>query len=81
MKAFIFGGSGYIGSNLLKFFIEKSVFEKYYVLDILQLKGFEKEIEKGLVKYIYIDVKETIQLYSSKIRFSSQLFVLVLLSR
>ncbi|TXG37150.1 NAD-dependent epimerase/dehydratase family protein [Seonamhaeicola maritimus] len=58
--ALIFGGSGYIGTNLLKFFIKKNVFNKYIVCDIKRLTGFENEIKNGLVEYLKLDVREQI---------------------
>lgn len=56
----IFGGSGYIGINLLKFLIENRAFDKYIICDIKQLIGFESEIEKGLIEYLKIDVRDKI---------------------
>lgn len=56
--AIIFGGSGYIGSNLLAFFINNSVFDKYYIFDIKLLNGFDKYILEGTVISQKFDVRE-----------------------
>lgn len=58
--AIIFGGCGYIGTNLLSFLIKEQVFHKYYIFDIQPLKGFENEIENGLVSYQELDVRNFI---------------------
>ncbi|NDV14592.1 NAD-dependent epimerase/dehydratase family protein [Muricauda sp. TY007] len=55
--AFLIGGSGYIGSNILKVFLEKNKFEKYLVYDIKPLLGFEEYIDKGIVVYKNVDVR------------------------
>ncbi|MCX2718550.1 NAD-dependent epimerase/dehydratase family protein [Lentiprolixibacter aurantiacus] len=60
--AIIFGGSGYIGSNLLRTLIETSKFDKYYVCDINPLIGFDGSISNGLVEYIKLDVRKPIEL-------------------
>jgi len=58
--AIILGGAGYIGTNLLKFLIEKKAFEKYFICDIKPLAGFEEEINKGEVEYLRLDVRNNI---------------------
>lgn len=58
--AVIFGGSGYIGTNLLSQLLKSSVFEKIYICDIKLLQGFNLEINKGKVVYIEIDVRKPI---------------------
>ena len=58
--AIIFGGSGYIGRHLLRFFIKKNTFEKYYVYDLKPLEGFKKEIQERKVEYLMLDVREKI---------------------
>ena len=58
--AIIFGGSGYIGSNLLSFLIKKQTFDKYYVFDIKPLNGFNKELSNNTVIYQKIDVRDDI---------------------
>lgn len=60
--AIIFGGSGYIGTNLLKVLIKRGNFDQYYILDIKPLVGFEDELNQGLVKYRSIDVRSKINL-------------------
>ena len=55
--AFIIGGSGYIGSNLLRGFLAGERFEHYVVIDIKPLEGFDLEIKKGKVKFIFGDVR------------------------
>ena len=58
--AIIFGGSGYIGTNLLSNlnFVEK--FDVIYVFDIQTLVGFEEEQKSGKIIYEKIDVRELI---------------------
>lgn len=56
----IFGGSGYIGTNLLNFLIDKNVFDKYYIYDLKPLLGFDNEIKEGIVEYLKLDVRENI---------------------
>lgn len=58
--AIIFGGSGYIGANLLKVLIEQNIFDKYLVCDIKNLVGFKSELEQRLVEYKRIDVRSKI---------------------
>lgn len=41
--AIIFGGSGYIGRNMLAVFLEKHLYSEYIVCDIRTLEGFESE--------------------------------------
>lgn len=60
--AIIFGGAGYIGTNLLKFLIEKKAFEKYFICDIKPLVSFEDEIKKGKVEYLQLDVRNNIDI-------------------
>lgn len=61
-SAIIFGGSGYIGTNLLTQILKASVFEKIYICDIKPLLGFNFEKDKGRVIYIEIDVRKPINL-------------------
>ncbi|XMO87883.1 NAD(P)-dependent oxidoreductase [Algibacter sp. AS12] len=65
--AIIFGGSGYIGRNLLNFLITNDVFESYYVFDIKALIGFEDELQSKKVIYSKIDVREKIDIKLSNI--------------
>jgi len=58
--AIIFGGSGYIGTNLLNFLIKNNVFEKYYIYDIKSLIGFENEVKIGKLEYLELDVRKSI---------------------
>lgn len=60
--AVIFGGAGYIGTNLLCYLLEQDTFDKYYVCDIKLLSGFDGLIEKRKVVYKTIDVRKTINL-------------------
>jgi len=57
--AIIFGGSGYIGSNMVSFFLENNVFSKYIICDIKEIQGFEKQSN---VSYEKIDVRQPINL-------------------
>lgn len=58
--AFIFGGSGYIGTNLLSQLLELSLYDRIFVCDIRDLKGFESERNSNKVVYRKIDVKNPI---------------------
>ena len=58
--AILFGGSGYIGTNLLGVFKEKKTFDKYYVFDIKPLKKFEKDISNGTIVFQQLDVRNKI---------------------
>lgn len=60
--AIIFGGSGYIGKNLLSQLLENNIFEKYYVFDINPLINFDNEINNNLVVYKKIDVRDVIDI-------------------
>ena len=60
--ALIFGGSGYIGTKLLEFFLEQTSFDKYFICDIKPLVGFEPKIKEGIVVYNNIDVRKDIDL-------------------
>lgn len=57
--AIIFGGSGYIGTNLLSFFLKDNIFSKYIICDIKDLIGFENESK---VSFFTTDVRQTIAL-------------------
>jgi nucleoside-diphosphate-sugar epimerase len=56
--AIIIGGSGYIGTNLLKHLLANNRFEHYIVMDIKPLKGFEDEISSGRLEYMFADVRK-----------------------
>jgi nucleoside-diphosphate-sugar epimerase len=58
--AVIFGGSGYIGNNLLSQLLKASNFEKIYICDIRPLSGFELAINQGKVVYTKTDVRDPI---------------------
>ncbi len=58
--AIIFGGSGYIGTNLLRFFITNNVFDNYVVYDIKELLGFDIEMKNGKIEYVNHDVRVAI---------------------
>jgi len=58
--AIIFGGSGYIGTHLLTFFLEHDVFDKYYILDIKNLNNFGAYIDAGTIEYLLQDVRNPI---------------------
>lgn len=60
--AIIFGGSGYIGNNLLFFFLNQKSFDKYFICDIKPLADFETQIKEGIVVYKNIDVRKDIDL-------------------
>ena len=59
-NAIIFGGSGYIGTNLLSQLLEVSIFDKFYICDIKPLLGFDLEIDQNKVIYLEIDVTKPI---------------------
>ena len=61
--AIILGGSGYIGRNLLRHFLNEKVFSKYIVGDIAPLKGFKNCPE---VAFKTIDVRQPIDLGDPK---------------
>lgn len=61
--AYIFGGSGYIGTNLINYLVENNVFEKIYVFDIRCTKYLEKILkENNQVSYLKYDVREKFNL-------------------
>ncbi len=62
--AIIFGGSGYIGCNLLRILLNQDLFSKYKVCDIKPLKGFEND---SSVSYLPIDVRKPIDINISGI--------------
>ncbi|MCJ7467537.1 MAG: NAD(P)-dependent oxidoreductase [Maribacter sp.] len=57
--AIIFGGSGYIGRNMLAVFLKENRFSEYIVCDIQVLKGFENEMK---VRFVLLDVRNEIDL-------------------
>ncbi|WP_420603487.1 NAD-dependent epimerase/dehydratase family protein [Flagellimonas sp.] len=59
--AIIFGGSGYIGRNMLSVFLKEDRFSKYIVCDIKPLSGFEDE---NKVHFEKIDVRREIKIES-----------------
>lgn len=62
MIAIIFGGSGYIGTNLLTRLLEEQKFDKIYIYDIKPLIGFDDYIIKRKVEFHTIDVRQSINL-------------------
>lgn len=66
-KGFIFGGSGYIGRNLLSSLLQEADFDKIYICDINPLIGFDEYIQQGKVVYKKIDVRQPINLTLEKI--------------
>lgn len=61
--AIIFGGSGYIGRNMLAVFLEKNLFSEYIICDIRALEGFESEPkicfkECDIRKHIDLEIKD-----------------------
>lgn len=62
LKAFLFGGSGYIGRNLLYKLLKESSFNVIHVYDINSLQGFDEFIREGKVVYKKIDVRLPINL-------------------
>ena len=57
--AIIFGGSGYIGRNMLNVFLRENRFSRYIVCDLKKLEGFENE-EKVLFEHV--DVRNPIEI-------------------
>lgn len=62
MIAIIFGGSGYIGTNLLVRLLDEKRFNKIFILDIRPLEGFDDYIKKGVVQFFKVDVRKRIKL-------------------
>lgn len=60
--AIVFGGSGYIGRNLLSKILEEQLFDKIYICDINPLSGFDNQIKKGKITFLKIDVRNTINI-------------------
>lgn len=56
--AIIFGGAGYIGRNMLSYFVQNEIFSKYIVCDIMELEGYGNVSN---VLYKKIDVREPIE--------------------
>lgn len=61
--AIIFGGAGYIGTNMLRVFLNENIFKNYIICDIKNLKGFEKEAK---VVFKKIDVRKPIDIILDK---------------
>lgn len=61
--AIIFGGAGYIGSNMLRVFLKEKVFKNYIVCDIKPLKGFN---QGNQVVFQKVDVREHIEIILSE---------------
>jgi len=60
--AIVFGGSGYIGRNLLSKILEEQLFDKIYICDINPLSGFDNQIKIGKITFLKIDVREAINI-------------------
>lgn len=60
--AIIFGGSGYIGTYLLKSLLENTHFDKIYVCDINELLGFDEYLKTKKIIYLKIDVRDPISI-------------------
>jgi len=61
--AIIFGGSGYIGSNMLRVFIKENTFKNYIICDIKALDGFGCFNQ---VVFKNVDVRKTIEISLSE---------------
>ncbi len=61
--ALIFGGSGYIGSNLLRHFISENAFDKYYIFDIKTSSYIEQNGDDHRLFYNYVDVRHYIDFH------------------
>ncbi|MCM4165939.1 MULTISPECIES: NAD(P)-dependent oxidoreductase [unclassified Arenibacter] len=62
--AIIFGGAGYIGKNMLAFFLKANAFSKYIICDLNQIQGYDNEPS---VHYFKLDVRNPIQLEIGKV--------------
>lgn len=60
--AIVFGGSGYIGRNLIHFLIEKEVFDMYLICDIKSPNFDLQEVKQNSIKYLNIDIREKINI-------------------
>lgn len=58
----IFGGAGYIGRNFLYRIIEDKLFDVIYVIDLIDLRGFEREVKEGKVVFYKGDVRNPVDL-------------------
>ena len=65
--AIIFGGDGYIGRNLIKSLISKSIFDAFYVFDIKKSKESQINYDKANVFYINGDVRNKITIAINKL--------------
>tara|TARA_R110002012_G_scaffold66614_1_gene174112 strand:- start:195677 stop:196687 length:1011 start_codon:yes stop_codon:yes gene_type:complete len=65
--AILIGGSGYIGRHILKRFLKVGIFDKYLIYDIESLIGFQDEIDKNTIEFIYGDVRDRLTLPNFKI--------------
>lgn len=59
--AIIFGGSGYIGTNMLTFLMKENVFSRYLVCDIKEMNEFNFDKESN-ISFKKIDVRQPIDL-------------------
>ncbi|WNH13968.1 NAD-dependent epimerase/dehydratase family protein [Thalassobellus suaedae] len=57
--AILFGGSGYIGTNLIKHFISLNRFDKYIIADIKKPKEI---FQNNKVSFVNVDVREDINI-------------------
>ena len=56
--AIIFGGSGYIGRNLMAGLLSKNRFDYYLIMDIGPLEGFQNELSSKKVEFQFADVRK-----------------------
>ncbi|MEE9361868.1 MAG: NAD(P)-dependent oxidoreductase [Cellulophaga sp.] len=68
--AFIFGGSGYIGSYLLKSLKENKLFDKYIIVDIRKPRFCLDVHMSNKVSFYEMDVRETITIDVNEINFA-----------
>ncbi len=66
-SAIIFGGSGYIGSHILKYLQEQNAFEKYLVYDIVEPRFCLESHKKTEVKFSTTDIRKPIAKLSEDI--------------
>lgn len=60
--AVIFGGSGYIGTHLRKELVNGAHFDRVYVCDLKEPKGYEDWEDNGIMQFVTTDVRSSIDL-------------------
>lgn len=65
--AIVFGGAGYIGSFLIEKLVERNIFDKIYVYDLITSPFIEKLKDVQNIEYLFGDVRKIIEIHIDEV--------------